>query len=105
VTAVLPPGRFGSLERAGNRVIGFVEKPAGDGGSINGGFFVFTPKILDRIAGDATMFEREPLEGLAADGELMAFDHRGFWSAMDTLRDRNHLEELWASGKAPWKIW
>jgi glucose-1-phosphate cytidylyltransferase len=105
VTAVVPPGRFGALKRDGKVVKGFMEKPAGDGGVINGGFFVLAAGVLDRIAGDATIFEREPLEGLAADGELMAFDHAGFWRAMDTLRDRNQLEQLWSLGKAPWKVW
>jgi glucose-1-phosphate cytidylyltransferase len=105
VTAVVPPGRFGALKRDGNAVMAFMEKPAGDGAGINGGFFVLAPGVLDRIAGDATIFEREPLEGLAADGELMAFDHSGFWRAMDTIRDRNQLEQLWSSGEAPWKIW
>ena len=83
----------------------FIEKPRGDGGWINGGFFVLSPKCLDYIAGDATSWEAESLTRLAADGELMAFEHAGFWQAMDTLRDRNHLEELWSSGKAPWRSW
>ena len=91
--------------RDGKAVTAFMEKPPGDGAGINGGFFVLEPAVLDRIAGDATLFEREPLEGLAADGELMAFDHSGFWRAMDTIRDRNQLEQLWSSGNAPWKIW
>lgn len=105
VTAVVPPGRFGALERQGDRVEAFVEKPAGDGGTINGGFFVLSPAVLDRIEGDATVFEQAPLKGLARDGELRAFDHRGFWQPMDTLRDRDHLQALWDGGTAPWKIW
>ncbi|WP_444454854.1 glucose-1-phosphate cytidylyltransferase [Rhodobacter capsulatus] len=105
VTAVVPPGRFGALERQGDRVAAFVEKPAGDGGTINGGFFVLSPAVLDRIAGDATVFEQEPLKGLARDGALCAYDHRGFWQPMDTLRDRDHLQALWDGGAAPWKIW
>jgi len=105
VTAVVPPGRFGALDRQGNAVAAFTEKPAGDGSTINGGFFVLSPKVLDRIAGDATLWEQEPLKGLARDDELRAFDHRGFWQPMDTLRDRDQLESLWQSGAAPWKIW
>ncbi len=105
ITAVLPPGRYGALERDGDRVTGFAEKPRGDGGLINGGFFVLSPKCLDLIQGDTTSWEREPLTQLAATGELMAFEHRGFWHPMDTLRDKNMLEELWASGRAPWKTW
>lgn len=106
VTAVRPPGRFGALQREGETVRAFTEKPPSDGsGSINGGFFVLSPETLDRIAGDEAVWEREPLESLARDGELTAFDHRGFWQPMDTLRDRQHLERLWASGEAPWKIW
>ena len=105
VTAVTPPGRFGALARDGSIVRAFTEKPPGDGGSINGGFFVLSPRVLERIAGDATTWEAEPLQSLARDGELMAYDHRGFWHAMDTLRDREHLERLWASGRAPWRVW
>jgi glucose-1-phosphate cytidylyltransferase len=105
VTAVRPPGRFGGLEREGSRVRRFVEKPRGDGGSINGGFFVLSPKVLDLIEGDDTVWEREPLESLAERGELAAFDHPGFWQPMDTVRERNLLEALWASGAAPWKRW
>jgi len=105
VTAVTPPGRFGALDRAGGTVRAFTEKPPGDGGSINGGFFVLSPRALDRIAGDATVWEQAPLQSLAAEGELMAYDHRGFWAAMDTLRDREMLERLWASGRAPWRVW
>ena len=105
VTAVQPPGRYGALERTGNRVTGFVEKPRGDGGLINGGFFVLSPKCLDLIDSDRTSWEGAPLSQLAEMGEMMAFEHRGFWQPMDTLRDKNHLEGLWASGKAPWKMW
>jgi glucose-1-phosphate cytidylyltransferase len=105
VTAVTPPGRFGALDRQGDRVDAFMEKPPGDGGTINGGFFVLSPRVLDRIEGDATVWENEPLASLAADGELRAFDHRGFWQPMDTLRDREQLERLWAEGRAPWRVW
>lgn len=105
VTAVQPPGRYGSLVREGDAVKGFVEKPRGDGGWINGGFFVLSPTCIDLIAGDCTTWEAEPLNTLAVDGELMAFEHSGFWQPMDTLRDKNHLEQLWASGQAPWKKW
>lgn len=105
VAAVRPPGRFGALERRGNEVTGFTEKPRGDGGFINGGFFILSPTCIDLITGDSCSFEREPLTGLAQQGELMAFEHDGFWQAMDTLRDKNHLEALWASGAAPWKSW
>ncbi|MBI5101249.1 MAG: glucose-1-phosphate cytidylyltransferase [Nitrospirae bacterium] len=106
VTATQPSGRFGALDiNAGNTVTAFREKPEGEGSSINGGFFVVEPSALDRITGDDILFEKEPLEGLAADMELMAYRHRGFWYAMDTLRDKNHLETLWQSGKAPWKVW
>lgn len=105
VTAVSPPGRFGSLARDGSRVNAFVEKPNGDGGSINGGFFVLSPRVLTRIAGDDTVWEEEPLRGLARDGELHAYEHHGFWQPMDTLRDRDRLERLWAEGEAPWRNW
>lgn len=106
VTAVVPPGRYGALDLGANdRVNRFVEKPPGDNNLINGGFFVLEHSVLERIAGDETSFEREPLESLAADGELVAYRHTGFWHPMDTLRDKNHLEALWSSGKAPWKIW
>jgi glucose-1-phosphate cytidylyltransferase len=105
VTAVQPPGRYGALQMAGNEVRAFTEKPTGDGGLINGGFFVLSPKCLDRIAGDDTSWEGEPLSGLAADGELMAFPHLGFWQPMDTLREKTLLEHLWDSGEAPWKVW
>ena len=105
VTAVQPPGRYGALQLDGTRVAGFIEKPRGDGGLINGGFFVLSPKVLSRIAGDATSWENEPLAALAKDGQLMAYVHTGFWQPMDTLRERNLLEELWQSGRAPWKRW
>lgn len=103
VTAVLPPGRFGSLAREGDVVQGFIEKPHGDGGWVNGGFFVLSPQVIDLIATDDTSWELEPMASLAKDGELMAFEHTGFWQPMDTLREKNLLEELWASGKAPWR--
>jgi len=105
VTAVLPPGRYGALKCDGHKVTGFVEKPRGDGGMINGGFFILSPKVLDFVKGDLTSWESEPLVRLAEVGELMAFEHQGFWQPMDTLREKNLLEELWASGKAPWKNW
>ena len=105
VTAVQPPGRYGALAREGDHVTGFVEKPRGDGGLINGGFFVLSPRCITRIAGDATSWEAEPLTSLAAADELRAYAHHGFWQPMDTLREKNQLEELWTSGKAPWKIW
>jgi glucose-1-phosphate cytidylyltransferase len=105
ITAVQPPGRYGAIERSNDQVTGFTEKPRGDGGLINGGFFVLSPKVLDLIEGDYTSWESEPLGELAASGEMMAFEHQGFWQPMDTLRDKNLLEELWDSGKAPWKIW
>ena len=105
LTAVQPPGRFGALDLDGNRITGFQEKPVGDGGWVNGGFFVCSPTVLDYVGGDDTIWEREPLEALAAEGELSAHFHKGFWQPMDTLRDKNHLEELWATNKAPWKVW
>jgi glucose-1-phosphate cytidylyltransferase len=105
VTAVQPPGRFGSLEIDGTRVDSFLEKPRGDGAWINGGFFVCEPGVGAAIAGDATKWEEEPLRDLAAQGELTVFHHRGFWQAMDTLRERNELEALWDSGSAPWCSW
>jgi glucose-1-phosphate cytidylyltransferase len=105
ITAVQPPGRYGALKIKNRLVQGFMEKPRGDGGFINGGFFVLSPRCLARIAGDATSWEIEPLSGLAADGELVAFEHQGFWQPMDTLREKNMLEELWQSGRAPWKTW
>ena len=105
VTAVRPPGRYGALERMGQQVTGFVEKPPGDGGLINGGFFVLSPRCLDLIEGDHISWEGAPLTSLAETNELMAFEHLGFWQPMDTLREKNLLEELWLSGKAPWKTW
>lgn len=105
VTAVQPPGRYGALNIDGDRVAGFTEKPRGDGGLINGGFFVLSPKCLDLIADDRSSWEGQPLTQLAEQSQLMAFAHNGFWQPMDTLRDKNHLEALWDSGKAPWKIW
>ena len=106
MTAVLPPGRFGALDMGtGGTVKGFQEKPRGDGGWINGGFFVFSPKVIDYISGDATPLEDKPLMQLAADGELQAYRHTGFWHAMDTLRDRRQLEAMWESGSAPWRVW
>ena len=105
VTAVQPPGRYGALQISGNRVGGFREKPPGDGGLINGGFFVLSPGVIELIPNDATPWEAAPLATLAEKGELMAFEHRGFWQAMDTLRDKNMLEALWSTGKAPWKVW
>jgi glucose-1-phosphate cytidylyltransferase len=105
VTAVQPPGRYGALLREGNTVRGFQEKPPGDGAWINGGFFVLNPEVIGLIDGDRISWEGEPLQALASSGELQAFEHAGFWQPMDTLRDKNHLEELWSSGKAPWKLW
>jgi len=105
VTAVRPPGRFGALDMVGDNVRGFQEKPMGDNGWINGGFFVLSPAVIDRIAGDETVWEREPLESLARQGELQAFRHEGFWQPMDTLRDKRTLEQLWLEGRAPWRIW
>lgn len=105
ITAVQPPGRYGALQLDGDRVQGFMEKPRGDGGLINGGFFVLSPRCLDRIDNDASIWEAEPLTSLASEGQLMAFAHEGFWQPMDTLREKNYLEELWQSGRAPWKKW
>ena len=105
MTAVQPPGRFGALELDGDNVRSFLEKPQGDGGWINGGFFVLNPQVLDLIESDKTIWEREPLETLATQGELKSFFHKGFWQPMDTLRDKMHLEDLWLSGDAPWKTW
>ena len=105
VTAVQPPGRYGALQISSTSVTAFTEKPRGDGGLINGGFFVLSPRCLERIADDATAWEHGPMAGLAADGQLMAFEHMGFWQPMDTLREKNLLEELWQSGRAPWKTW
>lgn len=105
LTATFPPGRFGALDIKAKQIMNFKEKPKGDGAMINGGFFVLSPKVLSRIKNDGTIWEQEPLMGLAKDGELMAFEHQGFWQPMDTLRDKHLLEELWGSGKAPWKQW
>ena len=105
LTAAYPPGRFGALNIVENEVRKFEEKPKGDGALINGGYFVLSPKVIDRIAGDSTIWEQEPLKGLAENNQLMAFKHDGFWQPMDTLRDKNHLERLWKSNKAPWKKW
>lgn len=105
VCAVSPPGRYGALLRDGEQVTGFQEKPPGDGAWINGGFFVLQPQVLDYIDGDPTSWEGEALERIASDGQLVAFEHAGFWRPMDTLRDKMYLEELWQSGNAPWKIW
>lgn len=105
VSAVLPPGRFGSLERDGAMVTNLVEKPQGQGGWINGGFFVVSRAVIDRIDGDQTSWEIDTVPRLARDRELMAFEHSGFWQPMDTLRDKLRLEQLWGSGRAPWKIW
>ncbi|MFZ6692467.1 glucose-1-phosphate cytidylyltransferase [Undibacterium sp. SXout20W] len=105
VTAVLPPGRYGALLRDGEKVGGFIEKPRGDGGWINGGYFVLSPEVIDLIADDTTSWELEPLATLAQRDQLMAYEHSGFWQPMDTLREKTQLEELWLSGKAPWKTW
>jgi glucose-1-phosphate cytidylyltransferase len=105
VTAVLPPGRFGALTRDGDEVRGFCEKPGGDGGWINGGFFVLSPKVIRHIMNDTSSWEIDSMASLAAENQLQAFEHNGFWQPMDTLRDKNLLENLWASGKAPWKQW
>jgi glucose-1-phosphate cytidylyltransferase len=105
VTAVEPPGRFGALEVEGDRVIDFAEKPRGDGGWINGGFFVLSPEVVNYIDGDATSWEREPLSRLAAESQLAVYKHAGFWHPMDTLRDKSHLERLWEMGQAPWRQW
>jgi glucose-1-phosphate cytidylyltransferase len=105
VTATRPPGRFGALQLSGDELTGFQEKPVGDGGWINGGFFVLSPNVGEYIEGDQTVWEREPLERLARERQVSVYFHHGFWQAMDTLRDKRYLEQLWASGKAPWKIW
>jgi glucose-1-phosphate cytidylyltransferase len=105
LTATYPPGRFGALDIENHRVRSFKEKPKGDGAMINGGFFVLHPSVIDEIADDQSIWEQEPLNRLAEKGELMAWEHQGFWQPMDTLRDKVHLEELWASGRAPWKTW
>ncbi|MCA3238972.1 MAG: glucose-1-phosphate cytidylyltransferase [Curvibacter sp.] len=105
LTATLPPGRFGALDLQGHKVQSFKEKPKGDGGMINGGFFVLSPTVIDLIDGDSCIWERGPVETLAKQGQLAAYQHHGFWQPMDTLRDKTYLEELWQSGKAPWKTW
>jgi len=105
LTATYPPGRFGAFDIQKKQVLNFNEKPKGDGSMINGGFFVLKPKVLDYLTDDSTIWEQEPLMGLAEDGELMAYEHQGFWQPMDTLRDKNLLDELWEAGNAPWKAW
>jgi glucose-1-phosphate cytidylyltransferase len=105
LTAVQPAGRFGSLVMDGNAILDFQEKPAGDGQWINGGFFVLSPKVGEYIGGDATPFEQDSLKRIAKDDQLRAFHHRGFWQPMDTLRDKNYLEDLWTTGRAAWKTW
>jgi glucose-1-phosphate cytidylyltransferase len=105
LTATYPPGRFGALQLQDRQVTDFLEKPQGDGGMINGGFFVLSPSVIDYIDGDATIWEQEPLRKLAHDGQLMAYEHHGFWQPMDTLRDKQHLEALWDARRAPWHIW
>ena len=105
VAAVQPPGRYGALDIENGVVNGFTEKPKGDGGRINGGFFVLSPKVIDYIDGDATSWELEPLEALASDHELLAYEHDGFWQPMDTLREKNILQDLWDTNMAPWKVW
>ncbi len=105
LTATQPPGRFGALAMHDTKVTGFQEKPQGDGGWINGGFFVLSPKVIDFIDDDSTVWEQSPMEQLALSGQLAAYQHQGFWQPMDTLRDKHHLESLWQAGKAPWKIW
>lgn len=105
MTTVRPPARFGAVHLDGDKVSSFVEKPSAEGGLINGGFFVLDPSVLDFVKNDATVWEREPLVGLAAQGQLAAYQHLGFWQPMDTLREKTLLEDLWTSGKAPWKVW
>ena len=105
LTATYPPGRFGALDIQARQVKSFKEKPKGDGAVINGGFFVLSPQVLNYLSSDADTWEQQPLQSLAEAGELMAYEHQGFWQPMDTLRDKQHLEELWSSGKAPWKTW
>ncbi|SDT95089.1 glucose-1-phosphate cytidylyltransferase [Polaribacter sp. Hel1_33_78] len=105
LSAAFPPGRFGALDIREGQVMKFQEKPRGDGALINAGFFVLSPKVLDRIENDGTVWEQEPLKALAADKQLMAFKHEGFWQPMDTLRDKTHLQKLWDTNKAPWKVW
>jgi glucose-1-phosphate cytidylyltransferase len=105
LTATIPPGRFGVLDIIGSKVSSFMEKPKGNGSMINSGYFVLSPKVIDYISDDSTAWERAPLERLAREGDLVAYQHHGFWQPMDTLRDKNYLEELWQSGRAPWKVW
>ena len=105
LTATFPPGRFGALNIVDNKIINFEEKPRGDGALINGGYFILSPKVIDRIEDDKTIWEQEPLKRLAKDGQLMSFKHYGFWKPMDTLRDKNQLELMWNQNKAPWKVW
>jgi glucose-1-phosphate cytidylyltransferase len=105
ITAVRPPARFGALEIDNGSVTGFREKPPGDGSWINGGFFVLSPRVLDYVQGDETVWESEPLERLAQNRELMAYQHDGFWQPMDTLRDKRQLEDMWSRGHAPWRVW
>jgi len=105
LTSVYPPGRFGALDIQDNQIKQFTEKPKGDGALINGGFFVLSPNVLERISGDDCTWENEPLKGLASDGHLMSYMHKGFWQPMDTLRDTAYLQELWENNKAPWKTW
>ena len=105
VTATHPSGRFGALEINEGKVKAFQEKPKGDGGVINGGYFVLSPSVIDLIDSDKTIWEQEPLTSLSAENQLMAFEHSGFWQPMDTLRDKRHLEKLWEAGEAPWKVW
>jgi len=105
LTATFPPGRFGALDIQGRQVMQFTEKPKGDGALINGGFFVLSPKVFEYLEGDSTVWEQEPLQRLADDGQLMAFEHHGFWQPMDTLRDKLYLEELWNGGRPPWRTW
>lgn len=103
--AVAPPGRYGAITLNGDEVSGFTEKPQGDGAKINGGFFILSPDVIDYVSGDDTSWEAEPLERLARENQLMAFDHNGFWQPMDTLREKNYLEDLWGAKKAPWRVW
>ena len=105
LTAVQPPGRFGAIKTDKNKIIGFQEKPEGDGGWVNGGFFILSPKVIDYIADETTVWEASPMENLAENGELSAYFHHGFWQPMDTLREKKYLEDLWKSGKAPWRTW
>ena len=105
VTATLPPGRFGALDIKGDKVVGFKEKPKGDGVMISGGFFVLSPKVIDLIEDNSTVWEKNPLETLATNGQLYVYRHEGFWQPMDTLRDRNYLQDLWDNGRAPWRSW